>query len=214
MILCITVTSAFAAEDIDDTRLGSIEITVKYENTALTDGTITLYRICDICKDDSGNYVYVLTEELSSYPISAEQVTDLSALKELVKHIEKNNIKGMKKEINEQGTVMFENLETGLYLIIQEDHSTGFMPMNPFVISLPMEGNGKYVYDVECEPKSSLQRDEEETTSPEPTTKPNVEELPLTGLTQWPIPVMIATGFMMIVIGACMVSSSKKRKRR
>ena len=55
--------------------------------------------------------------------------------------------------LDADGNAAFEDLELGLYLIVQSKASNGYAPIKPFLVSLPMAENGKWNYEVDASPK-------------------------------------------------------------
>ncbi len=54
---------------------------------------------------------------------------------------------------NDNGSVVFSAVEPGLYLIQQTKSSENYQNISPFIISVPQNENGVYVYDVSAAPK-------------------------------------------------------------
>lgn len=61
--------------------------------------------------------------------------------------------RGTTKTVDADGNAAFEDLELGLYLIVQSKASNGYAPIKPFLVSLPMAENGKWNYEVDASPK-------------------------------------------------------------
>ncbi len=56
-------------------------------------------------------------------------------------------------EISDLGTAEFGDLEVGLYLVVQTTAAENYNVINPFLVSVPIQENGSYVYDVDALPK-------------------------------------------------------------
>ena len=56
-------------------------------------------------------------------------------------------------EISDLGLAEFGDLEVGLYLVVQTTAAENYNVVNPFLVSVPIQENGKYVYDVDALPK-------------------------------------------------------------
>ncbi len=109
--------------------------------------------------------------------------------------------------------IKFENLQTGLYLLVQATPAPGYYPVAPFLVSVPgMEGK-EYIYDVNASPKLELEPSTPPTTRPTipPTTRPTGPSLPQTGMTNWPVPAMAACGVLLVTAGWCVLNSGKKK---
>lgn len=98
------------------------------------------------------------------------------------------------------------DLELGLYLVVQTQAAEGYEPVDPFLISLPMQEEGVYVYEVNATPKMSelveaAEETAEETTAQTAQTPTSGATLPQTGQLNWPIPVLVALGLGLFSLG-------------
>lgn len=204
MLLSLLALSA-SAEVVDTTKRGSISVQMKHNGKAVPGGELTIYRVAEI---NGAAYWY-----LPDYASCKESLSDLhssrlpAALAALVKAKE---LEGTVGQIDQNGSVKFPDLETGLYLIMQTKAAEGFNAVNPFVVTLPGVKNGYYIYDVDASPKVELEP--EETTAPT-TTETTIPDtlLPQSGQTNWPIPALTAGGLFLIGIGWCLRCSGRKK---
>ncbi len=167
MVLLIMIyamgTMVYAAElpipELD--RAGSLSLTMKDPETEKTvpGGTVTLYRVANVSRENSADYSFTLTEDFSG---SGETLTILDAAlaERLAEYLsEEGNtgkITGISQSIDVNGRAVFENQMPGLFLIVQDKAAEGYYSINPFLVTLPMEEDGSYIYDVEAEPKMEL----------------------------------------------------------
>lgn len=147
------MTAAASAEKIDLSKTGSITVTyVSGSGEAITDGEFTLYQVAVITTDGSYLYYtydgdfYYCTEDLNGDLDSELAMT-------LAEYAEENNASGTVKSLNSNGTLTFEDLKLGLYLIVQTTASTGYYAADPFLVSVPLYQNDEWVYDVDASPK-------------------------------------------------------------
>jgi LPXTG-motif cell wall-anchored protein len=110
------------------------------------------------------------------------------------------------------GKAVFNDLPTGLYLIIQEEAAEGFNPLGAFLVSVPYLENGEYRYHVTAAIKSELEREPETEPTTPPPTVPDDPKLPQTGQLNWPIPLMAVAGLGLFIAGS-MLCFGKKRER-
>jgi len=98
---------------------------------------------------------------------------------------------GWEKELNVDGTVVFEGLQEGLYLLVQTRSEDGFLPAEPFLIPVPCTGE----WEVTAYPKTQKLH----------------TEAPKTG--QHPAPVLGAMGMVLAGMGlaACVEKIRKNR---
>ena len=104
--------------------------------------------------------------------------------KELAAYVKKMGLPGEQKQIDSTGTVTFENLPSGIYLLIQKNSAEGYLAMKPFCISLPMSVNGQMMYEIDASPKLQPK-----------------DKLPQTGQIIWPAWAFIGFGLAFIGIG-------------
>ena len=114
---------------------------------------------------------------------------------------------GITLALDDEGKVKFTGLELGLYLLVQQEAAPGFKKVNPFLVSVPQNVDGHYVYDVDTAPKNLPGLETEPTTQP---TKPG-GKLPQTGQTNWPVPVMATVGMLLVMGGLCLKASARKK---
>ncbi len=136
----------------DMTRLGTISLTLKDDQTPLVGGTLTLYRVGDIAESD-GDFSFALTEELKPSNISLEDIQSAETAKKLADWLGGDASQKLEAKIDDKGQVKFVDLKPGLYLVVQEKASAGYLPVDPFLVSVPMHNGTAYVYEVEATPK-------------------------------------------------------------
>lgn len=180
LVLCCIPFCAFAAENIDMNKHGSISITVNSpdKKEPIKGLKLSFYRVADIVSEN-GQLKYVLADSYEESHISLE-VNSNGELKEgaaraLDNYAKAKGIKGMNASTNDNGVAFVENCKAGLYLV-----SAGDMPNDlpygdlvPFLISLPvLSADGKtWEYSVSANPKVPLTP--ETTTNPDGTTTPD-----------------------------------------
>ncbi len=164
MILSITV-SVFAGPVPDLDRMGSITVKFIKNGQPVSGGSIICTRVGYIHKDGSS---YSFKRRLDNQDILNLQDPDTAAL--LEKFVKQNNISGIVKNVGKDGKVVFQDLETGVYLIRQKDAAEGYLPIRPFLVTLPYLKDGAYIYDVDASAKTEL--DKEPTESTEPSSDP------------------------------------------
>ena len=179
LLLIFALALQVSAHEVPDlTRQGSITVTMCYDGAVIPGGEMTLYRVGDIREDD-GNYSFVLSASFAASGIALENVQSATTAEALADFASEQKLAGTKQKIGENGTVTFDALEPGLYLLVQSSAASGFRKAAPFLVSLPMLQSGNYSYQVDASPK----------VSPVPETQP-VEpnpEQPKTGQSSWPI---------------------------
>lgn len=218
MLICSINIFAYAHEVPDLSKTGYITVMMTYEKDAVPGGTLTLYKVGDVWEDD-GNYSFVLTDDFKDSCVSLENIQSPQLAKTLAVYAEEQELTGTTKEIGNDGNVTFLKMELGLYLLIQTDAAEGYAKVDPFLVSVPMNEDGVYCYEVDASPKVELKNEETSETpsetledpktptdpktpaSPTTSTTPSSSSLPQTGQLNWPIPVLAVLGLMLFSVG-------------
>lgn len=203
LLLCALSVTAYAHEVPDECRKGTIVVEMKYDGNAVTGGKLLAYQVARIAEND-GNYSF---EALVPYEVEEISQENLNTPELAAAFAEQVSGEGIEPAVSEDGLVRFENLELGLYLIIQTEASDGFEPLKPFLVSVPMNEGGHYVYEVNAEGKFQLQQEPQPTTAPTESPGPG---LPQTGQLNWPIPVLAVLGLGLFSMGWVLCFGRKK----
>ena len=213
-MLCCFSSTVFADNVPDLTMRGSIQITMRSGDTYVPGGNLTLYKVGDIYEND-GNYSFVLTDSFAGSGETLDDIQSAQLADDLASYAERNSITGTNKEIDQNANIAFTDLDLGLYLLVQEQAAEGYNKVSPFLVSVPMQENGAYVYDVDASPKVELEKVTEPDTPDTPPDTPDTPtnpggKLPQTGQLNWPIPVLVACGLGLFIIGWWMRFGGKK----
>lgn len=160
MMVNIAPKMLYAEEKVDMNQKCTLEI--KYE---AIDAQLRLYRIAEIDEDAS----FTLTEAYQDYRVALDDDAEAAALA-LESYINRDQkVPEAYAQTDENGVVRFENLETGIYLLLSnrvEKDTFCYEPL-PVMVSLPSKSveMSQYQYDVVINMKY---------------TKMNIEDLPET----------------------------------
>lgn len=196
LFLCAMSVTAYAHDVPDTSRKGTISVTLTYEDSPVSGGSFTLYRVGAVSEED-GNYSFVLTGEFTGCNVLLEDIQSAQLAKELADYAADHRVAGTTREIGSEGEVSFTDLELGLYLIVQNTAAHGYSKVDAFLVSVPMHENGAYIYAVEASPKVELERE----TEPGQPTTPTGPSLPQTGQLNWPVPVLAVLGLCLFSVG-------------
>lgn len=200
-LLCMASVTACAYEVPDISKTGAISVSMTYDGEAVSGGTLTLYQVCKISEDD-GNYSFILTEDFANCGQSLENISSSGLAANLAEYAAENNLTGQAVTIGDDGARTVTGLPLGLYLAVQTEAAKGFEAVSPFLVSLPMNKNGTYVYDVDASPKvSALTETPITPTEPTTPTTPTDPKLPQTGQLNWPVPLLALLGLLLFSIG-------------
>lgn len=161
LFLClinITHVKAESNNTIDFNKKGSIEITlsIKEEETKIEGASITIYKVAH-AKEENHNLIFEYTNEFSSCQASLKNLETNSITSEIDKCLN-NNIKGTTLVTNKEGTVTFNDLELGLYLVKQTSRVENYSQIEPFLVMLPRVIDNKWEYNIKSKPKTDINR--------------------------------------------------------
>jgi len=138
--------------------LCSLTLMYSQNEYVFSDVQVEIYRVAELCE----NGEYKLLEPFSDYPIKIHGITSQQEWKDTAQTI-KNYVVAEQvepyrsKKTDENGNVLFEELETGLYLVkgLTIHNGDGIFTFQDFMVYLPTPSGNEYNYDVEAKPKCS-----------------------------------------------------------
>ena len=141
---------AFALEVVDLSRTGSIKVSLYDSETseAVGGGTLTLYRVAKVQKDNA-NLSFVYTNGFEDCGVELGDLSEGELASQLAEKIAAT-AESTTVEISDLGAAEFADLEVGLYLVVQTTAAENYNVINPFLVSVPIQENGSYVYDVDA----------------------------------------------------------------
>ena len=165
---------AFALEVVDLSRTGSIKVSLYDSETseAVGGGTLTLYRVAKV-KKDNANLSFVYTNGFEDCGVELGDLSEGELAGRLAEKIAAT-AESTTVEISDLGTAEFGDLEVGLYLVVQTTAAENYNVINPFLVSVPIQENGSYVYDVDALPKVGTAAKK----TPEPPDTPDTPDTP------------------------------------
>lgn len=237
-LFCGMGLSAYAADsaEIDFDKTGTVTLTLETsEGETVSRGAVTIYQVASLYLDD-GSMAYACTEDFADLEADLEDVESASLPALLEEYVQTNAVTGTDAEIGSSGTVTFENLELGLYLIVQTAESDHYETINPFAVTVPMEVDGEWVYTVDASPKvgtvtltettesgGEIEESDEGTDESGETADATAaaedaagtaaaSTLPQTGQLFWPIPVLAVCGIVLFILGGIMKRPGKAER--
>lgn len=165
---------AFALEVVDLSRTGSIKVSLYDSETseAVGGGTLTLYRVAKVQKDNA-NLSFVYTNGFEDCGVELGDLSEGELAGQLAEKIAAT-AESTTVEISDLGVAEFGDLEVGLYLVVQTTAAENYNVINPFLVSVPIQENGSYVYDVDAMPKVGTAAKK----TPEPPDTPDKPDTP------------------------------------
>lgn len=209
ILLLAVAVNASASEFLpDQDQRGSLTFVMEFSDTPLTGGNVNVCKVADIVVGQDNTCQFQLIAALQDQNLELKDLKDPQLAENLLAAVKEKDLPILRAPI-EDGKVVFEDMEMGLYLVWQDetDASEGFAPIQPFLISVPRLQDDVYVLDVLSEPKVPVETEPTEPTEP---TLPPDEELPQTGQMNWPVPVMALFGAVLFVVGMILCVSRKR----
>ena len=202
LLLCCSGVSAYAHDVPDLDRTGTINISMHSGESAVPGGTLTIYRVGEIREDD-GNYRFVPSAAFAGCVSAFDDLQSPELAQKLADYAKDST--GVSQNIDRKGHITFV-VEPGLYLLVQSKAAEGYEAAAPFLVSVPMNEDGSYVYDVDASPKVELTK----TPQPSPTPTPKPPTLAQTGQLNWPVPVLAILGLCLFSLGWLLRFGRKK----
>ena len=165
---------ACALEVVDLSRTGSIKVSLYDSETseAVGGGTLTLYRVAKVQKDNA-NLSFEYTNGFEDCGVELGDLSEGELAGQLAEKIAAT-AESTTVEISDLGVAEFGDLEVGLYLVVQTTAAENYNVINPFLVSVPIQENGSYVYDVDALPKVGTAAKK----TPEPPDTPDTPDTP------------------------------------
>lgn len=206
LIFIITIVSLIGITYADNQ--GSIEF-VAINNTdskKVSNLEVSVYQVSK--KDEQGNFKFAEGFEnctLNVDDLSEENINNL-------KDYAKVNAKPIfKKTTDLNGKFNIENLDLGVYLLTQENKEDE-ITMQTMLITLPeLNTSGGLRYDITVKPKI-LNKEIVDENKAQTSQIPLDEQLPYTGVLNWPIPVFAICGLLIFCIAWLKVFGTSKKK--
>ena len=160
MIILFSVDNIYALSSnvVDFNHKGSIQITLyeKNDNEKIEGSELTIYKVADAREKDH-NLVFEYVKELEGCPVSLVDLESSTVSGEIEKCIP-SDMTGIVKVTDVDGSVKYEDLDLGLYLVKQTNKVEGFSKIDSFLAMIPKVIDNKWVYDVEATPKTDIIR--------------------------------------------------------
>ena len=145
-----------SAAALDPDHSCSLTLTYSRNGIVFPGLEIEIYRVAELHADGG----YDLIPPFSGYPIKIHGITSQQEWQETAQTVKNfvaaNQVPPCRSGVtNGEGVVVFDNLETGLYMVkgtAAQIGNDGYI-FRDFMVYLPTPSNGDYDYDVEARPK-------------------------------------------------------------
>lgn len=211
LVLCLLLPAASISaaasskeEFPDRDRKGSLTITYTVNGEPISGGNkVGIFKVASVIEKDG--FRFVVEDPFKAIGELPEDLDTVNkSLAEDLAYIAKADgieLYRPSQELDSTGTAVFDDLDVGLYLVVQtlkteitlKDKSKVVYTINPFLVSIPQKDNGKLIYDVSTNPKVAPVK--------EMVPPPTPPDLPQTGQLWWPVIALGTAGMVFIMIG-------------
>lgn len=180
MIMSLFAAEAFAAGSLTPETPAKFTIQTKYGSSDPNPVAGIPYRIYHVADIDNGP-VFTLTEEFKDCGIKlkGDSANEWDSVAELIKgYAQANSIEPVYTlSSDENGTVIIDGIDTGLYLVVGERTTVGSYTysVKPGIVTVPNFVDGAWNYDVTMLPKIERFNNPDKPDNPEPPAKQTVD---------------------------------------
>lgn len=158
LLLCIgTALPVSASGIVDLEKTGSVSVTLKDGDAAVSGAEITLYKVADAVNQNS-NLHFAFTDAFVGFGGTPDALYGEADARRLADYAAENNISKIASDTDKSGFVCFTRLSLGLYLAVQSESVHGYSDCSPFLVSVPTESDSEWIYDVDATPKTDIVR--------------------------------------------------------
>ena len=156
-LLILTCSYTVFAEEFNPIKTGSISVTLteQKQNEPIVGAELSVYYVATAMLDADGIFIYDYTEDFKQFDTAIDDTTLATKLDAFVSQY---SVPSTKMTTNSEGTALCNELPLGLYFVKQTGAVEGFAPCTPFLVTVPNEKNGEYVYEVNASPKTEVSR--------------------------------------------------------
>lgn len=131
------------------------------DKTPLPGATYSIWKVAsmDSYDTDRPNATFTITNDFKNAGVDLSSTSDSSEAENAAKLYSSAKTPLSSKVTDENGSVTFENLDNGLYLLAETDKTgtaAAYTNVDPFIIMAPLYEDGKWVNDVTVYPKSTV----------------------------------------------------------
>ena len=146
---------AVSAQDPEIDRMGSVSVTLKAKagKTPITGAEFSLYYVATLNTNINNGLSYTFTDEFDDCGFDLDNPELSGKLDAFVKD---DSASADKLMTDDNGKLMFTDLPLGLYFVKQTNTVSGYAPCTSFIVKIPDNNSGRYVYDVSAAPKTDI----------------------------------------------------------
>lgn len=145
-----------AQPDLDLTQTGSIRVQLRDAASpgVTIGGKLELHKVGDAVEADH-NLAFVPNADFAASGISLDDVQAAGLAQQLADYAKAQNLTGTPASATVSEAAVFSDLSTGLYLLVQTEAATGYLPISPFLVSVPLYSatDDGWIYHIDAAPK-------------------------------------------------------------
>lgn len=157
LLLLVALPLTVMAQDFDPDQSGSISVSLVSKDGAMpmAGAELSVFYVATVERGADGKLRYIYTSDFADCGIPMND-PDLTGKLDA---FAAENSDGCRKIVTDtQGKACCGDLPLGLYLVRQTGQVEGFAPCASFLVTVPMEMEGGYQYDVDAQPKTDVVR--------------------------------------------------------
>ena len=157
MLLLFTCSYAAVAEEFDPQKTGSVSVTLieQKQNEPIVGAELSVYYVATAHMDADGNVLYNHTADFKQLNTA---LNDATLAAKLDAFVSQHTVPTTKMTTDSDGKAMCGELPLGLFFVKQTNTVAGFAPCTSFLVTVPSEKDGEYIYEVNATPKTEVER--------------------------------------------------------
>jgi hypothetical protein len=145
------------AQQLDNSLKGSVSVTlVSQDGEKVLEGAVlSVFYVATVEADENGILCYTYTDVFAECGTALDDPELITALDVFVAG---KDLASRKMVTDSMGNAVCEDLPLGLYFVQQSRAVEGFAPCAPFLVTVPIQTEAGFDYDVDASPKTDVER--------------------------------------------------------
>ena len=150
------INPVYANNIIDFSNKGSIEITLmdNEDVVGIEGAEITIYKVANAVESNH-NLVFEYVDELAGCGVNLTNL-EVPTIAQDISECMPTDLTGLTDTTDVNGVVKFDNIDLGLYLVVQNNRVEGYSIIDSFLVMVPVEKENNWEYDIEALPKTDI----------------------------------------------------------
>lgn len=145
------------AQQLDNSLKGSVSVTLVSQDgeNVLEGAVLSVFYVATVEADENGILCYTYTDVFAECGTALDDPELITALDVFVAG---KDLASRKMVTDSMGNAVCEDLPLGLYFVQQSRAVEGFAPCAPFLVTVPIQTEAGFDYDVDASPKTDVER--------------------------------------------------------